>query len=82
MSNSFSELPFSDFDQIIQAIADYAVRDDVGSEEAYATAKLCLADSLGCAFQALQFPACSRHIGPIVPGATLPGGARVPGTGL
>lgn len=68
------------YDDIIEQIADYVLQDNVGSEEAYSTARLCLSDSLGCAFQALQFPACMRMIGPVVPGATLPGGARVPGT--
>ena len=69
-------------DDIIEQIADYVIQEDVGSEEAYSTARLCLSDSLGCAFQALQFPACMRMIGPVVPGATLPGGSRVPGTVL
>ena len=68
------------YDDIIEQIADYVIQDNVGSEEAYSTARLCLSDSLGCAFQALQYPACTRMIGPVVPGATLPGGARVPGT--
>lgn len=70
------------YDDIIEQIADYVIQEDVGSEEAYSTARLCLSDSLGCAFQALQFPACTRMIGPVVPGATLPGGSRVPGTVL
>ena len=37
-------------------------------------------DTLACGFQALQYPACTKLLGPVVPGATLPGGARVPGT--
>ena len=44
------------------------------------TARLCLMDSLACMFQALDHPACTKLLGPVVPGAVLPGGARVPGT--
>lgn len=43
-------------------------------------AYLCLLDALACAFQALQDPACTRLLGPVVPGATMTFGARVPGT--
>src|SRR5258706_14000202 len=38
-------------------------------------------DSLACALQALDFPACTRLLGPVVPGRTLAGGGRVPGLG-
>src|SRR5262249_25550140 len=51
------------------------------SAEAWETARWCLLDALGCGLLALGYPACSKLIGPVVPGATLPGGARVPGTG-
>ncbi len=45
------------------------------------TARLCLMDTLGCGLLALNYPACAKLLGPVVPGATLPGrGARVPGT--
>jgi 2-methylcitrate dehydratase len=37
-------------------------------------------DSLACAFQALDHPACTKLLGPVVPGAEMPGGARVPGS--
>ena len=37
-------------------------------------------DTLACGFQALKYPACTRLLGPVVPGATMPGGSRVPGT--
>jgi 2-methylcitrate dehydratase len=67
-------------DQVLTDIADYALTYDIGSELAYETAYYCLMDSLACAFQALRFPACTRLMGPVVPGATMPGGARVPGT--
>ncbi|MEZ6147416.1 MAG: MmgE/PrpD family protein [Planctomycetaceae bacterium] len=68
------------FDTLLTDIADYVVDYKIHSSEAYDTARLCLMDSLGCAFQALQFPACTKMLGPVVPGATLSNGARVPGT--
>ena len=67
-------------DPILRQIADYILDYEVSSPEALATAHQCLLDSLGCAFLALQFPACVSRLGPVVPGATLNGGARVPGT--
>jgi 2-methylcitrate dehydratase len=67
-------------DQVLTAIADYALRADIASPLAYETASYCLMDTLACGFQALKFPACTKLLGPIVPGATLTGGARVPGT--
>lgn len=67
-------------DALLIEIADYACGARIDSELAYETARHCLMDSLACAFQALQFAACRRRLGPLVPGATLPGGARVPGT--
>lgn len=69
-----------DFDQVIRDIADYVVNYDIDSDLAYDTARYCLMDTLACGFQALGFPACTKLLGPLVPGATLPGGARVPGT--
>ncbi len=50
------------------------------SAEAYQTASLCLMDALGCAMAALAYPACTRLLGPLVPGVLVPNGARVPGT--
>lgn len=69
-----------EFDVEIQDIAHFICRDEVASEEAYRTARLCLIDSLGCAFLALRYPECRKLLGPVVPGATLNDGARVPGT--
>jgi 2-methylcitrate dehydratase len=67
-------------DLLLRALADYA-RDFVpGSREALDTARYCFMDSLGCALLALRFPECAQHLGPVVPGATLSNGARVPGT--
>ncbi len=61
-------------------IAAYVARHTIDSATAYETARYCLMDTLGCGLLALQFPACTRHLGPIVPGTTVPCGARVPGT--
>ena len=67
-------------DPELVAIADYVADYRIDSREAYDTARYCLIDSLGCALLALRFPGCVRHLGPIVPGTTVPNGARVPGT--
>ncbi len=69
-------------DAVLTDIADYVVDYEINSDEAYTTARYCLMDSLACAFQALDFRACRKLLGPVVPGATLPGGTRVPGTSL
>jgi 2-methylcitrate dehydratase len=67
-------------DKLLTAIADYIVNGVITSPAAYETAHYCLLDSLGCGFLALGNEACWRLLGPIVPGAVLPGGVRVPGT--
>ncbi len=67
-------------DEVLTAIADYALSYRIDSEAAYETAYYCLMDTLACGFQALQYPACTKLLGPVVPGAVMPGGARVPGT--
>jgi 2-methylcitrate dehydratase len=67
-------------DSVLVAIADYALGFRIESESAYQTAYYCLLDTLACGFQALKYPACTRLLGPLVPGAVLKGGARVPGT--
>lgn len=67
-------------DEVLTAIADYALSYRIDSETAYETACYCLMDTLACGFQALQYPACTKLLGPVVPGAVMPGGARVPGT--
>ena len=69
-----------DPDKALVDIADYVDGYKVRSAAALETARYCLKDSLACAFQALEYPACTKLLGPVVPGATLPGGARVPGT--
>jgi 2-methylcitrate dehydratase len=70
-----------DPDQPMVDIADYVVDYTIDSHEAYDTARNMLLDSLGCAMLAMKFPECVKHLGPVVPGATMPGGVRVPGTG-
>src|SRR6266853_45760 len=67
-------------DHILTAIADYALSFEIKSERDYETAGYCLMDTLACGFQALKYPACTKLMGPVVPGATLTNGARVPGT--
>jgi 2-methylcitrate dehydratase len=67
-------------DPVLTAIADYALGYRTPSELARETAYYCLMDTLGCGFQALRFPACTKLLGPVVPGAGMRGGARVPGT--
>jgi 2-methylcitrate dehydratase len=69
-----------DPDQVLVDIAEYACGFAIESEVAYDTARYCLMDTLACGFQALAYPACKRLLGPIVPGAAMAGGARVPGT--
>ena len=69
-----------DWDQVLVDIADYVCEYDIDSEVAFETAHYCLMDTLACGFQALDFPACTKMLGPVIPGATFPGGARVPGT--
>lgn len=72
--------PPRDYDAVIATIAQYAAKQPELSKEASDTARLCLLDSLGCGLLALNYPACTKLMGPVVPGATLPSGARVPGT--
>lgn len=67
---------------LVVALADYAAAPIIISDSATLMARLCLIDALGRCFEALRDPACARHIGPLVPGALMPGGARVPGTSL
>lgn len=69
-------------DQPLVDIAEYVIHYKIDSDEAYRTARYMLMDSLGCAMLAMKFPQCVKHLAPIVPGATLDGGARVPGTSL
>ena len=67
-------------DKVLTDIADYVAGFRINSQEAYNTARLCLMDTLGCGLEALEYPACTKLLGPIVPGSTVPSGAKVPGT--
>ncbi len=69
-----------DPDAVLTAIASYARNAKIDSSAAYETARYCLMDTLACGFQALKYPACRKLLGPVVPGAVMSGGARVPGT--
>jgi 2-methylcitrate dehydratase len=68
------------FDPALTAIGEYARNFTITSRTAYDTARYCLMDTLACGFLALKYPACRKLLGPVVPGAAMPGGARVPGT--
>ena len=65
-------------DAEVARIADY-VLDFSPSPDSLRAAQLCMSDSIGCALLALAHPACTRHLGPIVPGAEVRNGARVIG---
>ncbi len=67
-------------DKVLTDIATYAANYSIKSAEAYNTARLCLMDTLGCGLEALSYPACTKLMGPIVPGTIVPNGAKVPGT--
>lgn len=69
-----------DPDQVLVDIADYVLNYQINSDEAYNTARNCLMDTLGCGLEALSYPACTKLLGPIVPGTVVPNGAKVPGT--
>jgi 2-methylcitrate dehydratase len=69
-----------DPDKVLVDIADYVCGSEITSREAFDTARYCLMDTLACGFLALKYSACTKLLGPTVPGATMPGGARVPGT--
>ncbi len=71
-----------DWDEVLVAITDYVREYRPTSDLAWRTARHVLVDSLGCALEALEYPACTKLLGPVVPGATLEHGARVPGTGF
>jgi len=67
-------------DDVLVRIADYVSNRKLTRKDAYDTARYCLMDTLGCGFEALEYPACTKLLGPIVPGTVVPNGAKVPGT--
>jgi 2-methylcitrate dehydratase len=68
------------FDPLLEQIADYVTGTPMLSREAFETARYCLMDTLGCGLLALNYPACVKLLGPVVPGTRVPNGSRVPGT--
>jgi 2-methylcitrate dehydratase len=69
-----------DPDRVLVDIVDYVLNFQVDSTLALDTARNCLIDTLGCGLEALTYPACTKLMGPIVPGTIVPNGAKVPGT--
>jgi 2-methylcitrate dehydratase len=69
-----------DPDPVLVDIVDYVLNYRVDSALALETARHCLIDTLGCGLEALSYPACTKLLGPIVPGTVVPHGAKVPGT--
>jgi 2-methylcitrate dehydratase len=67
-------------DRVLADIADYVLGFRIESVAAYETAHICLLDTLGCGMEALDYAACTKLLGPVVPGTVVPNGARVPGT--
>jgi 2-methylcitrate dehydratase len=67
-------------DRVLKLIADYATKYPIRSAEAFDTARYCLMDTLGCGLEALEYPACTKLLGPIDPATVTPNGAKVPGT--
>ncbi len=67
-------------DLVLQKTADYVLETGINSHEAYQTARFDLMDTLGCGLEALSYPACTKLLGPLLPGTLVPHGARVPGT--
>ena len=67
-------------DNVIADIVDYTLNYQITSELAFQTAHYCLLDTLGCGFEALTYPACTKLLGPVVSGTIVPHGAKVPGT--
>ena len=67
-------------DQVLVDIVDYVLDFRIDSAPAFETARYCLIDTLGCGLEALSYPACTKLLGPIVPGTLVPNGAKVPGT--
>ena len=67
-------------DQVLTDIVDYVLDYQIKGDLAYDTARNCLIDTLGCGLEALEYPACTKLLGPVVPGTVVPHGAKVPGT--
>ena len=68
------------YDQVIVDIVDYVLNYEITSPIAYETAWNCFLDTLGCGLEALEYEACTKLLGPVVPGVTVANGVKVPGT--
>jgi 2-methylcitrate dehydratase len=68
------------YDQVIVDIVDYVLNFEINSSVAYETAWNCFLDTLGCGLEALEYEACTKLLGPVVPGLTVANGVKVPGT--
>ena len=68
------------YDQVIIDIVDYALNYEIKSPVAYETAWSSFLDTLGCGFESLEYEACTKLLGPVVPGLTVANGVKVPGT--
>ncbi|MRH41682.1 bifunctional 2-methylcitrate dehydratase/aconitate hydratase [Aquibacillus halophilus] len=75
-----SNIQVNETDQLLVEIADFVLDKEIESEEAYQTARYVLMDSIASGLLALNYPECTKHLGPIVPGTVVPNGVRVPGT--
>ena len=67
-------------DKVLTDIVDYVLDYEIKNDLALKTAHYCLLDTLGCGLEALTYPACTKLLGPIIPGTIVPNGAKVPGT--
>jgi 2-methylcitrate dehydratase len=68
------------YDQVIIDIVDYALNYEIKSQLAYETAWSSFLDTLGCGLESLEYQACTKLLGPVVPGLTVANGVKVPGT--
>lgn len=80
MTTQNQTTPHVQFDKVMTDIVDYVIDFPITSTLAYDTAYYCLLDTLGCGMESLEYPACKKLLGPIIPGTIVPNGAKVPGT--
>ncbi|UBX49322.1 bifunctional 2-methylcitrate dehydratase/aconitate hydratase [Providencia alcalifaciens] len=80
MTTQNQTAPHVQFDKVMTDIVDYVLDFPITSTLAYDTAYYCLLDTLGCGMESLEYPACKKLLGPIIPGTHVPNGTKVPGT--
>ncbi|WP_304511985.1 bifunctional 2-methylcitrate dehydratase/aconitate hydratase [Aquibacillus saliphilus] len=80
MENKTKDRLTNETDPLLVEIADFVLDKEIDSEEAYQTAGFVLMDSIASGLLALNYPECTKHLGPIAPGTVVPNGVRVPGT--